>query len=49
MEARIEQVSSPGRDGAPDGNTWIVGDDEDGGAGGVAVKVAALPSPRSAR
>ncbi len=29
MEARIEQVTSPGRDGAPDGNTWIVGDDED--------------------
>jgi glyoxylase-like metal-dependent hydrolase (beta-lactamase superfamily II) len=29
MEARIEQVTSPGRDSAPDGNTWIVGDDED--------------------
>jgi glyoxylase-like metal-dependent hydrolase (beta-lactamase superfamily II) len=29
MEARIEQVSSPGSDGAPDGNTWIVGDDEE--------------------
>jgi glyoxylase-like metal-dependent hydrolase (beta-lactamase superfamily II) len=29
MEARIEQVTSPGRDGAPDGNTWIVGDDEE--------------------
>ncbi|MGP7998079.1 MAG: MBL fold metallo-hydrolase [Streptosporangiaceae bacterium] len=29
MEARIEQVSSPGRDDAPDGNTWIVGDDEE--------------------
>jgi glyoxylase-like metal-dependent hydrolase (beta-lactamase superfamily II) len=29
MEARIEQVTSPGSDGAPDGNTWIVGDDEE--------------------
>ena len=29
MDARIEQVTSPGSDGAPDGNTWIVGDDEE--------------------
>lgn len=29
MEARIEQVTSPGGEGAPDGNTWIVGDDEE--------------------
>ena len=29
MEARIEQVTSPGSEGAPDGNTWIVGDDEE--------------------
>jgi glyoxylase-like metal-dependent hydrolase (beta-lactamase superfamily II) len=29
MEARIEQVTSPGSDGAPDGNAWIVGDDEE--------------------
>jgi glyoxylase-like metal-dependent hydrolase (beta-lactamase superfamily II) len=29
MEARIEQVTSPGSDGAPDGNSWIVGDDEE--------------------
>jgi glyoxylase-like metal-dependent hydrolase (beta-lactamase superfamily II) len=29
MEARIQQVTSPGSDGAPDGNTWIVGDDEE--------------------
>lgn len=29
MDARIEQVTSPGRDGAPGGNTWIVGDDEE--------------------
>jgi glyoxylase-like metal-dependent hydrolase (beta-lactamase superfamily II) len=29
MEARIEQVISPGGEGAPDGNTWIVGDDEE--------------------
>ena len=29
MEARIEQVASPGGEGAPDGNTWIVGDDEE--------------------
>jgi glyoxylase-like metal-dependent hydrolase (beta-lactamase superfamily II) len=29
MEARIEQVTSPGSDGAPDGHTWIVGDDEE--------------------
>ncbi len=29
METRIEQVTSPGSDGAPDGNTWIVGDDEE--------------------
>jgi glyoxylase-like metal-dependent hydrolase (beta-lactamase superfamily II) len=28
MDARIERVTSPGSDGAPDGNTWIVGDDE---------------------
>jgi glyoxylase-like metal-dependent hydrolase (beta-lactamase superfamily II) len=29
MEARIEQVTSPGSGGAPDGNAWIVGDDEE--------------------
>ncbi len=29
MDARIKRVTSPGSDGAPDGNSWIVGDDEE--------------------
>ena len=29
MEARIERVASPGDAGAPEGNAWIVGDDDE--------------------
>src|ERR1039458_2501447 len=29
MEARIERVASPGDSDAPEGNAWIVGDDEE--------------------
>ena len=29
MEARIERVASPGDAGEPEGNAWIVGDDDE--------------------